>query len=95
MHRDQRNGWLLFLMAGIMVGLIAFGMIYVNRKVAASEARDCETLKADITAVESAGKLTEPGAAVTMARRARYAQIGCEPHLPPPSFEVIPVTPSR
>lgn len=95
MHRDQRSGWLLLVMAGILVGVIAFGMIYINRKVAASEARDCATLRADIIAVESAGQLTETGAAVTMARRVRYAQIPCSPPLPPPTFETVQSTTPR
>lgn len=79
------------VLAAMVVFTFGFGLIYVNRVVAESERRDCESLLADIQAIESIGKLTESGARVTLSRRTRYADIGCEPHLGPPTFQIIPV----
>jgi hypothetical protein len=97
MDRERKSGWLLGVMAAMLVSVITFGLLYVNRQVAASEQRDCDTLRADILAIESAGRLTNAGVSVTEARRLRYAQIHCKPHLPPPDYEIISPTtrPSR
>lgn len=97
MDRETRSGWLLWLLAATIVATWIIGPIYVSRIVERSEQRDCETLRADITAVESAGQLTTAGDAVTQARRVRYAQIPCEPMLPEATYKVIDPapTPSR
>lgn len=83
MDKERKSGWLLGMMALVLAGVIGFGLVYVNRQVAASEQRDCETLRADIEAIEEAPVLTPAGQRVTQSRRERYAQIGCEPALKP------------
>lgn len=93
MDRERKSGWLLGLMTATLVAVIALGALYINRVaerfVEESERRDCATLSADISALEQAGQLTEAGSRLTLARRTRYAQIGCEPHLAPPTFVIV------
>lgn len=100
-RRERRSGWLLGLMAATIVLLVGFGLIYMNtvagRFVEQSEQRDCATLRADIEALEESGQMTKAGERVTLSRRERYAQIGCEPVLPAPSFTIFtppPASPS-
>jgi len=92
-RRERRSGWLLALLAATLVIVVGLGAIYINRTaeryVEQSEQRDCETLAADIEAIESAGQLTEAGVRVTLARRGRYHQIGCEPPLKRPDYQII------
>jgi len=87
--RDRRSGWLLLVLTVTMVTFIAFSLLYVNNRVAASEERDCDTLRADIAAIEQAGQITEAGVNVTQARRVRYLEIGCVPPLPEPHYEIV------
>lgn len=87
MDRERRSGWLLAMMAGIVVGLIAFGMIYVNRQVAASERRDCGDKLAEIRVYEAIPPSTETGQAAWVSKVARYRQIGCEPPVVDPPVE--------
>lgn len=89
MDREKQSGWLLGIMAGTLVLTLAFSMLYINRVVAESERRDCATLLADITAIEHGGQLTDSGARVTLSRRARYAEIGCVPPIPPPHYRIV------
>lgn len=94
-NREQRSGWLLGLMFLALVFTVGFGLYYVNLRVAESEQRDCESLLADITAIEEGGKLTESGSRVTLSRRVRYAEIGCAPELPAPAYVIITPTPGN
>lgn len=87
--REKRSGWLMAMLAAMVVFTFSFGLIYVNRVVAESERRDCESLLADIQAIEEGGQLTESGARVTLSRRIRYVRIGCEPHIGPPTFKIV------
>ncbi len=96
---SRGSGWLLGLLALTLAATIGFGLVYINntaeRFVQQSEQRDCDTLRADIEAIEQAGQLTKAGQNVTLSRRARYAQIGCTPSLPPPTYRIITPTPTR
>jgi hypothetical protein len=98
MDTERKSGWLLGVMTGVLVLVVAFGLVYMNRVaehfVQVSEERDCDTLRADIEAIEMAPQLTRAGQNVTLARRARYAQIGCTPVLPPPHYKLITPAPS-
>lgn len=91
----KRLGYALLVstLAALLAGAGSLGISAWNTRQ--SERRDCDSLRADITAVESAGRLTQGGVAITQSRRVRYEQIGCIPPLPAPSYEIITPPPTQ
>lgn len=82
MDREQRSGWLIAMLAAIVVGVIAFGMIYTSRLVKESERRDCDTLRSDIEAYQDLPPATRAGWNQWNSKTERYRQIGCTPPVP-------------
>lgn len=85
----KRLGYTILVstLATLLAGAGSLGISAWNTRQ--SERRDCDTLRADIAAVESAGRLTPAGVSITQSRRVRYGQIGCIPPLPAPNYEII------
>ncbi len=85
MDKEQQTGWLLVLMTAILVGVVAFGAIYVNLRaehfVKESEQRDCASLLSDIQAYEETPPTTRTGLGQWESKVGRYQQIGCSPEL--------------
>lgn len=80
--REQKSGWLIAMLAALVVAVMAFGMIYTSRMVAASERRDCDTLRSDIEAYQAEPPGSRVGWNQWNSKTQRYREIGCEPAVP-------------